>query len=206
MRAASHLARQLRLRRGDALIVVDVQQDFLPGGNLPVPDGNAVIEPLNAYISAFDARDLPIVFTRDWHPPDHCSFVSAGGTWPTHCVQGTPGAAWADDLNVTPADYVISKGTEPAAEGYSAISGTKLVALLRRLDVHRLFVGGLATDYCVCETVCDARAHAFTVIVLTDAIRAVNMQRDDGESALRRMQARGAKLFQPYVSSAAAHP
>lgn len=206
MRAASHLARQLRLRRGDALIVVDVQQDFLPGGSLPVPDGNAVVEPLNAYISAFDARDLPIVFTRDWHPPDHCSFASAGGTWPTHCVQGTPGAAWADDLKVAPADYVISKGTEPSAEGYSAISGTKLVSLLRELDVHRLFVGGLATDYCVCETVCDARAHAFTVIVLTDAIRALNVQRDDEECALRRMKARGAKLFQPYVSSAAAHP
>lgn len=206
MKSASDLARQLRLRRGDALLVVDVQRDFLPGGSLPVPEGDAVIEPLNAYIGAFDARDLPIIFSRDWHPPDHCSFVSAGGTWPTHCVRETPGAAWADGLKVTPDDYVISKGTEPAAEAYSAFSGTTLVSLLRTLDVHRVFVGGLATDYCVSATVCDARAHAFNVIVLTDAIRAVNVKKDDGVHALRQMQARGAKLFEPHVSSAAAPP
>jgi nicotinamidase/pyrazinamidase len=197
MRSASHLPRLLRLRRGDALIVVDVQRDFLPGGNLPVPAGDAVIEPLNAYISAFDARDLPIVFTRDWYPPDHCSFVSNGGRWPPHCVQGTPGAAWAEGLNVTPADQIVSKGTEATAEAYSAFSGTNLLTLLRKLDVHRLFIGGLATDDCVSATVCDARAHAFNVVVLTDAVRALNIQPDDGMHSLQLMQSRGAKLFQP---------
>lgn len=132
-RSASHLARQLRLRHADALIVVDVQRDFLPGGNLPVPDGDAVIEPLNAYIRAFDARDLPIVFSRDWHPADHCSFATAGGRWPVHCVQGTPGAAWAEGLDVTPTDQIIPKGTDPSAEAYSAFSGTILLSLGAKL-------------------------------------------------------------------------
>jgi nicotinamidase/pyrazinamidase len=212
MRSASHLARQLRLRKGDALLVVDVQRDFLPGGSLAVPDGDAVIGPLNAYIHAFDARDLPIVFTRDWHPANHCSFTKAGGRWPTHCVQGSPGATWAEGLDVTPADQIISKGTEPLGEAYSAFSGTTLLSLLHELGVHRVFVGGLATDYCVCATVCDARIHGFDVVVLADAVRAVNVQPDDEARALRQMEARGAKVFRPngpsvsprYQSTAAA--
>lgn len=196
-RSASRLARQLRLCKGDALLVVDVQQDFLPGGSLAVPDGDAVVEPLNAYIRAFDARDLHIVFTRDWHPANHCSFTNEGGRWPAHCVQGSPGAGWAQGLDVTPADQIISKGTAPRAEAYSAFSGTTLLSLLHELGVHRVFVGGLATDYCVCATVCDARANGFDVIVLADAIRAVNAQPDDERCALRQMEARGAKFYRP---------
>lgn len=197
--------RQLRLRHGDALIVVDVQRDFLPGGNLPVPDGDAVIEPLNAYIRAFDARDLPIVFSRDWHPADHCSFATAGGRWPVHCVQGTPGAAWAEGLDVTPTDQIISKGTDPSAEAYSAISGTILLSLLHELGVHRVFVGGLATDYCVRATVCDARDQGFDAVVLSDAVRAVNVEPDDEMRALRQMEARGAKLFRSSASLLTSH-
>jgi nicotinamidase/pyrazinamidase len=177
------------------LIVVDVQRDFLPGGSLAVPDGDAVIAPLNAYIGAFDARDLPIVFTRDWHPANHCSFKVAGGSWPVHCVQETSGASWAEDLDVTPADQIISKGADPSREAYSAFSGTTLLSLLRELGVHRVFVGGLATDYCVCATVCDARTHGFDVVVLADAIRAVNVQPDDEVHAMQEMEARGAKFF-----------
>jgi nicotinamidase/pyrazinamidase len=197
MRSASHLARQLRLRKGDALLVVDVQRDFLPGGNLAVPDGGAVVEPLNGYIRAFDARDLPIVFSRDWHPANHCSFTNAGGRWPPHCIQGSPGAAWAEGLDVTPADRIISKGTDPLAEAYSAFSGTTLLSLLHELGIHRVFVGGLATDYCVFATVCDARDSGLEVVVLADAIRAVNVQPDDEARALRQMEAHGAKFFRP---------
>ncbi len=197
MRSTSHLARQLSLRRGDALIVVDVQRDFLPGGHLPVPDGEAVIEPLNAYIRAFDARDLPIVFTRDWHPIDHCSFTNAGGRWPAHCVQETPGAAFAAGLNITPADQIISKGTDPHAEAYSAFAGIALLSLLHDLNVHRVYVGGLATDYCVCATVCDARANGLDVVVLCDAIRAVNAQPGDEARAFLQMEACGARLLRP---------
>lgn len=197
MRSGSHLARQLGLRKGDALLVVDVQRDFLPGGSLAVPDGDAVVEPLNVHIRAFDARDLPIVFSRDWHPANHCSFTNAGGRWPPHCIQASPGAAWAEGLDVTPADQIVSKGTDPLAEAYSAFSGTTLLSLLHELGIHRVFVGGLATDYCVFATVCDARDSGLEVVVLADAIRAVNVQPDDKARALRQMEARGAQFFRP---------
>jgi nicotinamidase/pyrazinamidase len=178
--AATQLARQLGLRHGDALIVVDVQRDFLPGGSLAVPDGDAVIGPLNVCIRAFDTRGLPIFLTRDWHPVNHCSFANRGGRWPVHCVQGTAGAKWAEGL----------------------------LSLLQDLGVRRVFVGGLATDYCVLETVGDARAHGFDVIVLKDAIRAVNARPDDEARALQQMRARGATLFMPSGHSAAppSHP
>lgn len=201
--AATQLARQLGLRHGDALIVVDVQRDFLLGGSLAVPDGDAVIEPLNAYIRAFDTRGLPIFFTRDWHPANHCSFAHMGGRWPVHCVQGTAGAAWAEDLDITPADQIVAKGADPSAEAYSAFSGTNLLSLLQDVGVHRVFVGGLATDYCVLQTVSDARAHGFDVIVLEDSIRAVNVQQDDEARSLNQMQARGATFFTPTGYSAA---
>jgi nicotinamidase/pyrazinamidase len=193
--SATQLARQLGLRHGDALIVVDVQRDFLPGGSLAVPDGDAVIGPLNAFIRAFDTRGLPILFTRDWHPANHCSFVTVGGRWPVHCVQETSGASWAEGLDVTAADQIVSKATDPSAEAYSAFSGTNLLSLLQDLGAHRVFVGGLATDYCVLETVSDARAHGLEVVVLKDAIRAVNAQPDDEARALHQMQARGATFF-----------
>lgn len=194
---ATPLARQLGLRHSDALLVVDVQRDFLPGGSLAVPDGDAVIGPLNAYIRAFDTRGLPIFFTRDWHPANHCSFAIRGGPWPVHCVQGTPGAAWAEGLDVTAADQIVSKATQATAEAYSAFSGTNLLSLLQDLGVHRVFVGGLATDYCVLQTASDARVHGFDVVVLKDAIRGVNVQPDDEARALNQMQARGATFFTP---------
>jgi nicotinamidase/pyrazinamidase len=202
-KAASQLARQLHLRSADALLVVDVQRDFLPGGSLAVPDSAAVIAPLNAYIRAFDTRGLPIFFARDWHPADHCSFARQGGRWPVHCVQGTPGAAFAEGLDVRPADPIISKGTDATAEAYSAFSGTKLSSLLQDLDVRRVFVGGLATDYCVLETVADARAQGLDVVVLEDAIRAVNAQPGDERHALQQILARGAAMFTPSGYSAA---
>jgi nicotinamidase/pyrazinamidase len=193
-RRAPGSADSLDLHPGDALIVVDVQRDFLPGGALAVEHGDEVIERLNDYMDAFDARGLPIVLTRDWHPADHCSFLAAGGRWPSHCVQDSAGADWPNGLTVPAAAHVISKGTQSHAEAYSGFSGTSLLALLRELKVRRVFVGGLATDYCVHATVIDARANAFDVVVLKDAVRAVNAQPGDDERAIREMIDHGAVL------------
>lgn len=188
---------QLGMRAGDALLVVDLQRDFLPGGSLAVPGGDEVVAPINAYIAAFEALHLPIFMTRDWHPADHCSFKNAGGPWPPHCVRDTAGAQWADGLNVVSDARIISKATDAAAEAYSAFSGTSLLTLLRQLDVRRLFVGGLATDYCVHASVLDARSHGFDVVVLADAVRGVNAEPGDETRAIREMLANGATLFHP---------
>lgn len=185
------------MRNGDALIVVDVQQDFLRGGSLPIDTGSEVVPRVNAYVTAFDVRNLPVFLTRDWHPYNHCSFKSAGGRWPSHCVRGTPGANWPDELWVPPAARVVSKGTGKDIEAFSGFSGTSLLALLRELEVERLFICGLATDHCVHDTVMDARTHGFEVIVLADAIRAVNAKPGDETRAIRKMLECGAQLFQP---------
>jgi nicotinamidase/pyrazinamidase len=195
------LARRLGLRAGDALICVDVQRDFLPGGALGVPEGAGILRPLNAYLAAFAARRLPIFLSRDWHPPDHCSFQHAGGRWPTHCVQHTEGAEWPAELHVPPGARIISKASDRAAEAHSAFTGTSLLVLLRRLDIRRVFVGGLATDYCVRATVLDALAHGFHVVLLADAIRAIDAQPGDGERAIAEMLERGATLFQASAAS-----
>lgn len=177
--------------RGDALLVVDVQEDFLPGGALAVAEGDAVIPPLNEAIRAFSDAGLPIFVTRDWHPPDHCSFVQQGGLWPSHCVAGTRGAAFPGALRLSGSPLVISKATDPAAEAYSAFAGTDLAELLSDQRVSRVFVGGLATDYCVLRTVLDARAVGLDAVVLDDAVRAVNVEPGDGDRAIARMRAAG---------------
>lgn len=191
------LGRRLGLRGGDALVVVDVQRDFLPHGSLPVPRGDEVIGPLNAYLAAFDARDLPIFVTRDWHPAEHCSFRSAGGRWPVHCVQGTSGAAWPPALRIPPSAHVVSKGTERSAEALSAFRGTSLAALLADLHVERIFVGGLATEYCVHDTVRDAISHGLRAVVLADAIRGINAQEGDADRAVQDLLMHGASLHVP---------
>lgn len=178
--------------RGDALLVVDVQKDFLRGGALAVPDGDAVIPPLNGAIRAFSEAGLPIFATRDWHPPDHCSFVHRGGLWPLHCVAGTSGAEFPKSLRLPATTVVISKADDPASEAYSAFAGTDLAGRLSDRRVRRVFVGGLATDYCVLRTVLDARAVGLDVIVLDDAVRAVDVESGDGARAVGRMRAAGA--------------
>ncbi|MCY3698940.1 MAG: isochorismatase family protein [Gemmatimonadetes bacterium] len=182
--------------RGDALLVVDVQKDFLPGGALAVPDGDAVIPPLNEALRAFSEARLPIFATRDWHPPDHCSFVEQGGLWPLHCVAGTSGAAFPNSLRLPASAVVISKADDPAAEAYSAFSGTDLADRLADRGVGRVFAGGLATDYCVLRTVLDARAAGLDAVVLDDAVRAVDVETGDGARAIARMRAAGA-VFAP---------
>lgn len=188
---------RIELQNGDALIVVDVQNDFLPGGSLAVPHGDEVVPVLNRYLAAFAARGLPVYATRDWHPADHCSFQARGGPWPPHCVAGTPGAQFARDLKFPTGTIVISKAATPDKDAYSGFEGTDLDSRLRAQAIRRLFVGGLATDYCVLNTVRDARRLGYEVRLLADAVRAVNVQPDDGrraEEEMRRLGARPATL------------
>lgn len=189
-------AEPVHLRPGDALIVVDVQNDFLSGGSLAVPDGDAVVPVLNRYLALFAARGLPVFAARDWHPPNHCSFHAQGGPWPPHCLAGSSGAEFASALALPPAAHIISKATTPDRDAYSGFEGTDLDAQLRALHVHRLFVGGLATDYCVLNTVRDGLQRNYAVVLLIDAIRAVNVHPRDGEQALAEMQRLGALSMQ----------
>jgi len=182
------------LRRGDALIVVDVQNDFLPGGVLAVPGGEEVIVPLNRYIREFEQLGLPIFATRDWHPRSHCSFREQGGPRPSHCVAGTHGAEFHPQLLRPRRLHVISKATRPDAEAYSGFQGMDLAQQLRRMGCGRLFIGGLATEYCERATVLDARAAGFAATVLSDAVRALDARPGDGERALSEMQAAGAAI------------
>jgi nicotinamidase/pyrazinamidase len=179
---------------GDALIAVDVQNDFLPGGVLAVPGGGEVIEPLNDYIRQFAQLQLPVFATRDWHPREHCSFREHGGRWPVHCVAGTHGAKFPPQLQLPPDVHVISKATQPESDAYSGFQGTDLARQLEDLGCTRVFVGGLATEYCVRATVLDARAAGLEVVVLADAIRALDAQPGGGEHALAEMKASGAQI------------
>jgi len=177
-----------------ALIVVDVQVDFCPGGALAVKHGDQVVPPLNRVIEVFEGLGAPVFFTRDWHPPDHISFRSQGGLWPPHCVQGSPGAKFYPELLVPRDARVISKGDRPSTEAYSGFQGTDLEAQLKELRVNELFIGGLATDYCVRETALDALRAGFSVDLLKDCVRPVDVKRGDGVRALAELQEAGARL------------
>lgn len=181
----------------DGLIIVDVQIDFCPGGALGVQNGDEIVPILNRYIDKFRAAGLPVIATRDWHPERTSHFKRYGGVWPDHCVQGTPGAAFHSNLRLASDIIVMSKGMGADEDSYSAFhgkdeSGTSLAELLRRFGVERIFLGGLATDYCVKQTALDALTQGLEVVVLCDAIRGVNLAPDDSEKALREMLAAGA--------------
>ncbi len=163
-------------RDHDALVIVDVQNDFLPGGSLAVPEGDAVIPVLNRWIDAAEQAGIPVFFTRDWHPADHVSFAAQGGPWPPHCVQDTVGAAFDERLHVPADATVVSKATHPEAEAYSGFDATDLADMLRELDIERVFVGGLATDYCVRATVLDALHEGFEVRVVEPGIRGIGAE------------------------------
>lgn len=180
---------------GDALLVIHVQNDFLPGGALAVAEGDQVVEPLNRCIEIFHPRGLPIYATRDWHPADHCSFKEQGGPWPAHCVAGSPGAEFAPNLGLPAFAMLISQATDPSKEAYSGFDGTNLDFQLKMYGTKRLFVGGIATDYCVLNTVRDALKLGFQVLLMTDCIRAVNVNPDDGDKAIAEMVSLGAVLI-----------
>ncbi len=176
-----------------ALIVVDVQNDFCPGGSLAVTDGDEVIAPLNRLIEDFLKRGEPVFKTRDWHQPQTKHFAAHGGTWPVHCVQETTGAEFHPDLLDDERIQIISKGMGDA-DCYSGFDGTDLAAQLRSRGVEEVWVGGLATDYCVKNTVLDGLKEGFRVKALTDAMRPVELKDGDGERALAEMKAAGAEI------------
>lgn len=180
------------LKSKKALVIVDLQNDFCPGGTIPVKDGNQIIRPINDLIAAFEDEDMPVVFTRDWHPRDHSSFQVRGGPWPPHCVQGTCGAELHPDLMVPHKSIIIIKGSERDRDAYSGFQGTDLVNLLRELGVKQLFVAGLATEYCVKETTLDALRNGFETSVIGDCISGVKPA--TSSKAVRLMQERGARV------------
>ena len=181
------------LRDSDALLVVDVQRDFLPGGALAVPDGDEVVPVLAACIEAFARNDCPIFASRDWHPPDHCSFQASGGPWPPHCIADSPGAAIDPALHLPANATIVSKATSADQDAYSAFEGTVLDARLRDLHTERLFIGGLATEICVLSTALDALRLGYEVVLLTDAIRALDQA--DGERAVERLRRKHAAIM-----------
>lgn len=177
-----------------ALIVVDVQNDFCPGGTLAVEHGDEVVAPLNKLIESFLERGEPVFKSRDWHPPQTKHFSDYGGTWPVHCVQNTRGAEFHPNLLDDKHIRVISKGLGDE-DSYSAFDGTDLALQLERLGVKEVWVGGLATDYCVKNTVLDALKHGFRVKALKDAMRAVELKPGDGDQAIAEMEAAGAEII-----------
>jgi nicotinamidase/pyrazinamidase len=175
----------------DALLIVDPQVDFCPGGSLPVPEADAIFPAINRA-----AAQAPLVIaSRDWHPSDHCSFLSEGGPWPAHCRQHDPGAQFHPALDSSQIEEVFSKGSDPSREAYSAFDGTDLASWLRNRHVRHLFIAGLATDYCVRASVLDALSQGFSVVVLEDAVAAVNVHPGDGDRSLAEMRERGAALL-----------
>jgi nicotinamidase/pyrazinamidase len=174
----------------EALVIVDFQNDFTPGGALAVPHGDEIAEKLNE-LAASDRFDL-VVATRDWHPPEHSSFAAQGGPWPPHCVAGTEGAELHPGLDAALVDVVVDKGTDPATEGYSGFDGTDLATLLRDRGIDRVTVAGLATDYCVRATALDALRAGFAVTVDGAASRGIDPEGSAG--ALAEVRAAGADV------------
>ena len=187
---------RVRVRPSDALIVVDMQVDFMPGGALPVPGGDEVVGRVNEYVELFTKAGATVVFTRDWHPPNHISFKTRGGPWPPHCIQGTPGASFHPKLRVPAEALIVSKATDPDREAYSGFEGTELDAELRKRGVRRVFVCGVATDYCVRATALDAAKLGYQVFLLVDAVRGVNMPPNSVQRATDEMLNAGVVLVE----------
>ncbi|MFO8057239.1 MAG: nicotinamidase [bacterium] len=188
------MTEKIGIKDNDALIVVDVQNDFLPGGSMGVKDGDAVVPVINLLLPMFTTR----VFTRDWHPEDHVSFSSepefTDMSWPPHAVRGTWGAEFHPDLKVPEDAVIVSKAPERDKEAYSGFQATDLARQLGDKGAKRVFVGGVATDYCVKFTVQDALKEGFETYVIVDACRAVDVPEGNGQAALDDMEKQGAKL------------
>lgn len=187
------LKKQYIIGKDSALLIVDVQNDFCPNGALPVPNGDEIIPILNKYIEKFVKVGASIYATRDWHPPNHISFKTRGGIWPPHCIQNTKGAEFHPQLALPKDVKIISKGTNPDREAYSGFEGTNLSSLLKEQGIKTLFIGGLATDYCVKATVLDALREGFHVVFLEDASKGVDINKGDSERAIKIMMEKGAE-------------
>jgi nicotinamidase/pyrazinamidase len=185
--------RIISITASDALIIVDVQRDFCPGGALPIPDGDQVVPVLNQYMQVFDRARAPIYATRDWHPPNHISFTAFGGIWPPHCLQDSEGAEFHPDLDLNAEVQIISKATTLDKEAYSGFDDTDLAESLKKNHTKRVFIGGLATDYCVKNTVLDALKLGWETVLLIDGSRGVNIQPHDSQNAIDEMIWQGAQ-------------
>jgi nicotinamidase/pyrazinamidase len=185
------------MEKNAALLVVDVQSDFCQGGSLEVPEGDEVVPVINSYMEKFASAGLPILASRDWHPENTKHFKAYGGLWPVHCVQGTKGAEFHSGLKLPEGTVVITEGDTPDKEGYSCFEGRDpegrgFGEVLRASGVNHLYVGGLATDYCVKATVIDALKEGFKVTLLVDAVRGVDLKPGDSERAIEEMKRNGA--------------
>jgi nicotinamidase/pyrazinamidase len=187
------LKKTYNITNSDALLITDIQKDFLPGGALPVADGDEIIPVLNEYAKRFEDAKAYVFASRDWHPPNHISFKEQGGPWPSHCVQNTEGAKFSPDLRLPVGTSLISKATDPNHESYSVFDGTNFANELQVHGVTRLFVGGLATDYCVVNTVLDACKLGYGVVVLMDATLGINVKPNDADKAVETMTMAGAE-------------
>lgn len=183
---------KIKLLKSDALIIVDVQKDFCPGGSLAVPSGDEIVPVLNEYIEIFNKSSLQIFATRDWHPVNHISFKAYGGPWPPHCIKDTQGAKFHPDLRLPSNAIIVSKATTPKKEAYSGFQGTELRRTLKKLKIKRIFIGGLATDYCVKNTVLDAVKFGFVTFLLMDASKGVDIKPQDSKIAINEMLEAGA--------------
>lgn len=188
------------MKTASALLIIDVQNDFCPGGSLPVREGDRVVPVLNRYIELFREWKLPIFASRDWHPATTSHFRDFGGIWPAHCVQGSQGARFHRDLALPEETIVISKGLDPNRDDYSAFqaateSGMTFPAQLEAMAINKLYVGGLATDYCVKESVLDGLRHGLEMILLEDAVRGVDLNPCDSAKAVEEMVRAGAVLM-----------
>jgi nicotinamidase/pyrazinamidase len=180
-------------QEGSALVIVDFQKDFTPGGSLAVGGGDSIADNINLLISEFAKKGLPIMLTRDWHPKDHCSFKENGGIWSAHCVQNTEGAKFHERMNIPEEAVIIDKGTDPKKEAYSGFSNPIMLEALKEKGVNKVFVCGLATDYCVKNTADDALKLKFETVIVTDCIKGVDVNRGDSERALEYLRSEGAK-------------
>lgn len=174
-----------------ALIVVDMQNDFCPGGSLAVNDGDRIISDINKLVIDFLQEGCPIFFTRDWHPKNHCSFLENGGMWPVHCIADTEGAAFHKELFIPESAVIVSKAFRPFPDAYSGFENTDLARILKINGVTDVNICGLATDYCVKATALDAVKAGFKVRVIRKAVKAVNVSPHDGREALEKMKSHG---------------
>jgi nicotinamidase/pyrazinamidase len=186
------------MKKKIALLVVDVQNDFCPGGALGVPEGDKIVPAINKYINFFTKKKLPILLTRDWHPVQTKHFKPFGGIWPVHCLQNSKGAAFHPELKIPKGAIFLYKGMDSQQDSYSAFHaederGMSLLHLLKLFGVQQIYIAGLATDYCVKFSSADAIKYGFKVKILIDAIKGVNLKPDDSEKAIQKMVKNGAK-------------
>ncbi len=180
----------VRITPHDALIVVDMQNDFMPWGRLPVPGADGIIDKVNHYCKLFSSKGNPVFATRDWHPENHVSFDINGGRWPVHCVQWSRGADFANGLELPPDTFIVNKGDRPELEAYSGFQGTLLDSLLKERGIRRIFVCGVAAEFCVKNTCIGAINLGYTVFVLTDAVK--GLSRESEEEAVEELLLAGA--------------